>query len=273
LTIRLRSLVKKYLPPELIKSCGRMQRVFSASRRHAYRERSARQAVWATVRQLTGNTVVGGPFEGLSYIPSTHWGNVAALLLGTYEQEIAPIVTSWLQDGLDTFIDVGCAEGYYAVGIASRLPAASVIAFDSSEQSQAECREMSRLNGVAARVDVRGCCDHSTLNELVELPGRTVLFVDCEGCELDLLRPDRVPGLMRVEMLIELHEFCRAGLTETILNRFRDTHVTVLITAGTHTVVPAVINHLSEDFVQRALDELRPTVPHRMQWAHLVPEQ
>jgi len=39
-------------------------------------------------------------------------------LLGFYEQPLQPYIEQVIQTGYPTIINIGCAEGYYAVGLA-----------------------------------------------------------------------------------------------------------------------------------------------------------
>jgi hypothetical protein len=57
-------------------------------------------------------------------------------------------------EGLDCVIDVGCAEGYYAVGMARRMPATRVLAFDLDLNTQRVCTELIAKNKVTDRVTV-----------------------------------------------------------------------------------------------------------------------
>jgi methylase of polypeptide subunit release factors len=51
-------------------------------------------------------------------------------------------------------IDIGAAEGYYAIGFARRLPAARVIASDLDPVARLLCWLLARRNGVGDRVSV-----------------------------------------------------------------------------------------------------------------------
>ena len=58
--------------------------------------------------------------------------------------------------GHSTVLNIGCAEGYYAVGLARRMPQARVLAFDINRTAQDTCRALAAKNGVADRVQVSG---------------------------------------------------------------------------------------------------------------------
>jgi methylase of polypeptide subunit release factors len=103
-------------------------------------------------------------------------------LLGSYERELHPWIERICRGQYTEIIDVGCAEGYYAVGLARRLPNVKVYAYDIDADARQLCKAMARLNGIADRVTVRGACD---AEELLSIPisGRGLIISDCGGYE------------------------------------------------------------------------------------------
>ncbi|MEA2298625.1 MAG: hypothetical protein QOF77_1561 [Solirubrobacteraceae bacterium] len=176
-----------------------------------------------------GLLVSGGPFQGMRY-PGRSAGHVstfAAKLLGAYELELHRAVEELLGFSPAIVVNVGAGEGYYAVGAALRVPEATIEAFDADAGERSLCRALARENGVADRVHVHGFCDSAALRPLTGPD--VLLIVDCEGYELDLLDPARIPSLAATNMLVELHPFARDGLVEEMVGRFRGTHDVRLI--------------------------------------------
>jgi ribosomal protein L11 methylase PrmA len=120
-------------------------------------------------------------------------------------------------------VDVGCAEGYYAVGFAMRLPHAAVLAFDTDPRARALCLGMAQLNGVAARVKVGGLCDEQTLLSL-PLGARALVISDCEGYELALFSTRVAGALAQHTLLIEVHDYVDEELGDKLKRRFEPTH-------------------------------------------------
>jgi hypothetical protein len=148
---------------------------------------------------------------------------VVPKLLGCYEEELFPAIESAISIGYDRVIDIGCASGWYVVGMARALPAAEVFGFDTDEQSLTRCREIAELNGVSERVSLDGFCTPATLEGLIT--GRTVIICDIEGGEVDLLRPDLAPSLRHADLIVELHdEVGDTSISDTVLPRFEGTH-------------------------------------------------
>jgi predicted O-methyltransferase YrrM len=156
-------------------------------------------------------------------------------LIGTYEPELHSVIEKLLEGpAYDLVVNVGCAEGFYAVGLALRLQRTDVYAFDISQSQQRLCRHNARENGVGTRVKVRGRC---TCDDLVTLltPGkRSLIFLDCEGAETELLRPDLAPGLLQANIVVECHDFLDKSITPTILERFQESHEVTRIDEQMH---------------------------------------
>ncbi len=99
-----------------------------------------------------------------------------------------------MQLSLDRVIDIGAAEGYYAVGFACRRPDTSIIAFEMEPDGQKACAEMARRNGLGHRVTVLGECNPPALARTIA-EGISLIVCDCEGAEDAILVPAKVPAL------------------------------------------------------------------------------
>jgi hypothetical protein len=167
-----------------------------------------------------GAQVIGGPFAGMDYIDHTTEGALAPRLFGTYESELHPHFDAILAKGVDCVIDVGCAEGYYAVGFARIAPQVTVYAHDIDPHARTDCAALAAKNGVADRVVVGGeflPADFAAFEDR-----RALVLVDAEGAEVDILEP--VPALAKQHIVVETHDFYRPGAMATLLERFSPTH-------------------------------------------------
>jgi hypothetical protein len=180
------------------------------------------QVLAQTFLARQGPTVMQGPFEGMTYRAMQTEGALIARLLGCYEAELHPHILAIADEGLDCVIDVGCAEGYYAVGLARLYPDLQVHARDISEAARTACAELAGLNGVGDRVIIGG---EFRPEDFAAFEGRrTLVLVDAEGAELDVLRPDLAPALARMKLIVETHDVFRPGALATIVERFSPTH-------------------------------------------------
>jgi hypothetical protein len=167
--------------------------------------------------------VRGGPFTGMRYVGESPTPHIAPFMLGMNELELWPFVQRLLAPGFDVFVNVGAAEGYYAVGFARFSPFPRVISYEGDRLGRILTRFMARKNGVADRVDVRGSCNPELLDAAMAPFARPALLIDVEGYEEELANPARIPALRRATMIIELHEHQRP-MADILRPRFAATH-------------------------------------------------
>lgn len=178
--------------------------------------------------------VQSGPFAGMM-LPdhaSLGDGNMLPKLLGCYEAELHPIIAEIVAAAPDLIINVGAAEGYYAVGMARLLPGAFVHAFDTEPKSQEICRLAVGLNGLGSRISVSGQCTPDLLQAIVPRGRTPVVICDCEGHERELIDPLRVPALRPATLVVECHDFIDASITQTLVDRLSASHTLVGIREG-----------------------------------------
>lgn len=169
-----------------------------------------------------GPRILQGPFAGMHYLDAASEGALMPRLLGSYESELHPHLAAFAASGLDCVIDVGCAEGYYAVGLARMMPQVTVYAFDIDPAARQACAELAARNAVTGRVIVGGAF---TPEGYEAYAGRRALvMVDAEGAEDDLLLPDRSPALAGMSLIVETHDVFRPGVMARLTERFSPTH-------------------------------------------------
>jgi hypothetical protein len=169
-----------------------------------------------------GSRVAAGPFAGMDYAVAASEGGRAPRLLGLYEASLHPVIETVVARAYPQVVDIGCAEGYYAVGLARRMPDTVVHARDSDPRAQALCAELARANGVADRLRIGPAMTHAEL--ALCAAARTFVLCDIEGAEGALLDPVACPALAEADLLVEVHEGMRPGLIQTISARFAPTH-------------------------------------------------
>ena len=192
----------------------------AAALRHLAKWRA--DLIFRTLVARSGTQVLSGPFQGMSYALRAAEGSGSARLLGVYEASLAPVIELIIQRDYPTVVDIGCAEGYYAVGLARRMPGSRIIARDQSTKARDLCRQLAALTGVADRVEIGGRMDHADFDLCTAQ--KTLILCDIEGGEADFLDPTAAPGLIRADILVECHDVVRADLTDLLTRRFLPTH-------------------------------------------------
>lgn len=181
-----------------------------------------------------GWIVQSGPFAGMALADRTSWGDGDLLpkLLGCYETELHSTLTEIAATAPDLVVNVGAAEGYYAVGLARLIQGAFVHAFDTSPVSQDVCRHAAALNNVGTRISVAGECTPDVLQAILPRGQAPLVVCDCEGYERELIDPRRVPALRKATLVVECHDFVDATITQTLVGRLSATHMLIGIREG-----------------------------------------
>ena len=170
-----------------------------------------------------GSTVLHGPLAGLLYPPGAvgRVHHLTAKLLGAYERELAGVVAEQIERRPPLFVDLGAADGYYAVGLAHASPGTEVHAYEISGEAKRALRALARANGV--QVEVHGPANPRRLASH-ELDGAFVLC-DIEGAELDVLAAEALPALEGATVVVEVHPLEGGGDTAAELRqRFEPSH-------------------------------------------------
>lgn len=179
-------------------------------------------ALTQTISDHLGSRVLSGPFEGMEYILRAVDSSYAPKLIGSYECELHDALKETISSGYQTIIDIGSAEGYYVVGLALRLPQARVHAFDIDADARRFTQELVAKNNVSDRVQIKSRCGFDELRSLVS--ENTLIVCDCEGCEQELLDPDKAPSLHQADILVEMHEDVSPGIMDLLRQRFSPSH-------------------------------------------------
>ena len=180
-----------------------------------------------TLIKAEGICVQQGPLSGMEFLSQSAEGCHVAKLLGCYEQPLQPFIEEAIAKNYDVVLNIGCAEGYYAVGMARRMPQTKFIAYDTDTSAQKACSDLARKNGVESQIEVNGTFNPAVLEQF---KGQTVLvFCDVEGAELELLCPDTTPALRDFDLIVESHECLISGVTEKLTARFWESHEVILV--------------------------------------------
>jgi hypothetical protein len=225
------------------------------------------------VRNRTDGRVRAGPFAGMRYIDGAAGSVHLSKLLGIYERELNACIEQACALNFPLIVDLGAAEGYYAVGMALRNPKARIIAFEMDAKARAALAEKGRLNNVADRVEIRGKCEPEDVERALADTPRPLVICDVEGYESVLLDPTTVPSLQRASILVELHEFIERGITDKIRERFVATHNTTHVWQQERSIAEFPFKDfytrwLPESYLRWAVSESR---PEQMSWFWMEP--
>ena len=180
-----------------------------------------------TLLKHQGTVVMHGPLAGMDFLTQSAEGCHIAKLLGCYEQPLQPFIENAITSAYPIILNIGCAEGYYAVGMARRMPNTQVLAFDLNHTAQEVCAILAKKNSVSDRVKVGALFKPEDFEAYRNQ--KVLVLCDIEGAEKDLLIPDNAPALKGMDIIVESHECLLPGITQTLIGRFKSTHQITLV--------------------------------------------
>jgi len=175
-----------------------------------------------SLRLQVGNKVCKGPFKDMLLTDEAINSYGTPALLGCYEHELHQTFENVIRDGYTRILNIGCSVGYYAVGLARRMPGSLVEAFDIDPVARERCTVLAQRNNVSDRVQISGGFFGEDFAKYD--PQETLVLMDIEGAELNLLDPEKYPALKKMDIIVELHDVFAPGLSQEICNRFASSH-------------------------------------------------
>ena len=159
------------------------------------------------ISNIFNHKVHYGPFKGL-VLGKTLWGTTdrASMILGLYEQEVLNSIVR-LPKKYKFFIDLGAADGYYAIGVLKNQFFSKSFCFEMSEKGRQIIQENAELNHVEKDITIHGVAtkDFYKLIPNINL-SHSVMLVDIEGAEFDLFDYECLKTFRKSIIFIELHE-------------------------------------------------------------------
>ncbi len=163
-------------------------------------------------------TVKYGKFKGFKLGTGYNWGkaDLAGMLLGLYEFEILEslILASKNKKFL---IDIGAADGYFAIGSLVSNLFTKTICYEISPQSRINLDANAKINGVRNRLEIFGEGKSDFYNQIIDLGielSQCVILCDIEGGEFSLFSDVVLKNLKDSIIIIEIHDWHINGFEE-----------------------------------------------------------
>ena len=122
----------------------------------------------------------------------------------------------------EVILDIGCAEGFNACGLAGMFPNATVYAFDTDKKARKYCLANAVANNLK-NVIIRSECTDQFIAEICNNQSSFILC-DIEGAEKELFSAINVSTLSNTYILMELHDGVDLTISSFIKARFSITH-------------------------------------------------
>ena len=184
---------------------------------------------------FASKTVCNGPFKGMQFDREAGLsGSTYAMLLGSFESEIHPFIYATLQKHYDHVYNIGCADGYYAVGFARLMPASIIHAYDLDKRALVKAQKLATQNALQHNIVFSGTFFPGDVNE-VDVNKRSIFIVDCEGAERNIFTKENVGKLVNADLIIEMHINIYPDLEDYFTAIFEATHnITIVDSVDDH---------------------------------------
>lgn len=232
----------------------------SVRKAHAKRHSAYQQSAFHLLYPQGGEPrVLNGPFAGMLYLNEPVWGSITPRWIGSYESCLWEVIQTIIRTGYRRIVDVGCAEGYYAAGLCRSSPTSEIHAFDLDRDSISQLRRLWEINGSPGRLHTGGLLDAAKLNQLGDTGD--LLICDIEGSEMSLLDPAACSALLKMDILVEVHETGSAKVTanaDELKRRFTSSHQITSIYDSQRAMHFEGVAALDEAQLFKAVSEGRP---------------
>ncbi len=166
-----------------------------------------KEKVWRILKKKYDRKVAHGTFKGMLLGEEVWWDPYSRInqVLGTYEAHVLKHLISFSDKGSSRFIDIGAADGYFAVGMAYSGVYDDVHAFEISEDGQRAIRQNSLSNGCSEKIQIFSEANTTSIANALADGKLASILIDIEGFEYKLL-DDEMLGLLKNHFVIcELH--------------------------------------------------------------------
>ena len=226
------------------------------------------------ISEIFQNKVAYGIFKGMKLSNNIWWGkfDIATKLLGQYELHILDKIID-LSDEFETFIDIGAADGYYAVGAVFSNLYSKSICFEISEFVRQVIEENSTINQVSDKIQIHGIANQKLMSSVLEIENKALILIDIEGGEFDLLTNEFLLVCKNSKLIIELHDSFIKGSDNRRNDLFKRANMYFDITY-LQRVNPDIysfkeLENFDDNFRQLVFSEGRPP---KMEWVLFSPK-
>lgn len=198
----------EYFSPILAREKRTSEAMKSAWRQETVRERQRRVSL--EVHRMLGGKVMYGPFRGLKLSHSPWWGelDLGSQCLGLYEKELLDYFDSIPSGKFSTFIDIGAADGYYAIGLLKAKIVPTVLCFEMSAKGRDAIKNNWEENGQPDTLHIFDEATPSSLSQISsEALKKSLVLIDIEGAEFELLTDEVLQQFKDSTIIVEIHNW------------------------------------------------------------------
>jgi hypothetical protein len=131
---------------------------------------------------ISKGVVQSGIFQGISLYPKSMGSQLLPKIFGTYEVEVQDLIERKIK-GINGFIDIGCAEGFYVAGIAAKYGVRST-GVDINPESRGAIEQIARTNQLDKLINYKDTIEEAFENH----EGYLMILIDVDGSEKEAIR-------------------------------------------------------------------------------------
>ena len=137
-----------------------------------------------------------------------NWSRVdlGSILLGFYEQEVIEELVK-ISKYRKVFVDVGAADGIFAVGLLAADIYDQSICFEIDNQAKKNILNLAKKNNLDNKIMIFDEASVSTMQSLSSLNWNDAcILIDIEGDEFNFITPDMLQTIKGSTLVIEIHD-------------------------------------------------------------------
>ena len=160
------------------------------------------------ISKMYNNTVQQGPFKGMVINEDQFWGqgDRSSKILGLYEKEIQDLIVSIQKDkNYSTFVDIGGADGFFAIGSLVNNLFEKCEVFEISKKGRISIQKNSKQNNVYDSIKIH---DKASKRSLIKIDNinNSLILCDIEGDEYELFDEKLINEIYPSDIIIEIHK-------------------------------------------------------------------
>jgi hypothetical protein len=150
-----------------------------------------------------------GPFKGLGLDKAfMNWSRVdlGSILLGFYEQEVIEELVK-ISKYRKVFVDVGAADGIFAVGLLEANIYDQSICFEIDDQAKRNILNLAKKNNLENKITIYDEASVSKMQSINSINWNDVcILIDIEGDEFNFITPEMIQTIKGSTLIIEIHD-------------------------------------------------------------------
>jgi len=235
-----------------------------------------REMLGQRLLEETERIVKNGYFKGMKLGRLT-WGarDAGPMILGTYEHQVQSKIMN-APDRYKVFVDIGAADGFYAIGLMLNRRFDMAVCFESNSKSRTSILENAKENGVEDKISILGIAQrdfHKQLTMELDLRPEEIFFlIDIEGGEFEILNSEMFDSFKSSMFVIEIHRTVadfQAKYSNLVENASRFFDLETIYSISSQNAFDRTMENWPDEDRQIVLSEGR---RYQMQWMILTPK-